>query len=437
MTDAFRKVLMIAYYFPPMGLSGVQRTVKFAKFLPKFGWKPTILTVEPTGYFAIDNSLLKEVEDAGVRILRTGSFDANRLFRKRGVVRMPPEWVRKTLQFFGDVFLIPDTKIGWKRRALKAARELLHKEHFDLIFATAPPQTDFLIGEELKRQFSLPLVLDYRDAWLEYPFKYFPTPLHTFLHRRMERRVVKASYRIITTHRRVKEGLLKRYRFLGYHDVVLITQGFDEEDFSSKERLSRPGVMNIVHAGTFYAGRNPATLLLALSRVLHDNPQVRGRITVTFVGNVRERDRKLVKKLRLQNEVSFPGYLEHRECVNQLQSADVLWFVMDDDNSSPGKLYEYFGSRKTILASVIDGYTKQLLEECKAAIWVSPQDVQAHVNALLDLFSLFEKKKLPKVSDEFANRFNRLSLTGELAKQFESLMDYDRNAFVKVDEVRA
>ncbi len=436
MTDPFRKVLMIAYYFPPMGLSGVQRTVKFAKFLPKFGWKPTVLTVEATGYFALDNSLLQEVEEAGVRIVRTGSFDANRLFRKKGVVRMPPEWARKVLQFFGDTFLIPDTKIGWKRRALKVARELLQKERFELVFATAPPQTDFLIGEELKKEFGLPLVLDYRDSWLEYPFKYFPTPLHTFLHRRLEKRVVKASYRIIATHRRVKEGLLKRYRFLGYHDVDLITQGFDEEDFSSKERSSRPGVMHIVHAGTFYGGRSPSVLLHALAAVLQRQPALRGRFAVSFVGNTRESERKLVKKLGLQNEVSLVGYLDHRECVKQLQSADVLWFIMDDDCSSPGKLYEYIGSRKTIFASIVDGYTKQFLEESKAAFFVSPRDAQAHEHTLLELFSLFEKKKLPKVTEEFANRFNRLALTGELAKQFESLMDYDKNAFVKLEEDR-
>jgi len=120
--------------------------------------------------------------------------------------------------------------------------------------------------------------------------------------------------------------------------------------------------------------------------------------------------------------------------VRQLQSADVLWLIMDDDNSSPGKLYEYFGSRKTILGSIIDGYTKQLLEESGAAVCVSPRDVQAHMNALLELFSLFEKKKLPRVHEEFANRFNRVNLTGELAKQFESLMDYDKHAFVKIEE---
>jgi glycosyltransferase involved in cell wall biosynthesis len=435
MTDGFRKVLMIAYYFPPMGLSGVQRTVKFAKFLPKFGWKPTVLTVESTGYFAIDQSLLREVEEAGVRIIRTHSIDANRLFRRKGVVKMPSEWVRKTLQFLGDTFFIPDTKIGWKKYAVQAGRNLLREEHFDLIFATAPPQTDFLIGETLKKEFNIPLVLDYRDAWLEYPFKYFPTPVHRYLNFRLEKRVARASHRIITTHRRIKEGLLKRYHFLGYHDVVLIQQGFDGEDFSGKEKQSS-GKMRIVHAGTFYGKRNPTTMLKALHAILSAHPRLRGRIEIVLIGNSRSADQKLVKKLRLQGEVTFLGYLEHRECVKHLQAADVLWFIMDDDCSSPGKIYEYFGARKTILGSVVEGYTKQLVEESGAGFCVPPHDLEAHKKILLHMVSLYDAKKLPRVPEEFAGRFDRIALTGELAKQFESLMDYDKNAFVKLEESR-
>ncbi|MEK6756962.1 MAG: glycosyl transferase family 1, partial [Bacteroidota bacterium] len=192
MISDLRKVLIIAYYFPPMGLSGVQRTAKFVKYLPKYGWKPTVLTVSPTGYYALDPSLLAEVEQAGTEIVRASSLDPNRLFKRQKIVKMPSEGMRKLFQFVGDTFFIPDTKIGWKLTAIRAACGLLQREQFDLIYATAPPQTDFLIGEALKKKFKLPLVLDYRDAWLDYPFKYYPSPLHRYLHYRMEKRVVKA-----------------------------------------------------------------------------------------------------------------------------------------------------------------------------------------------------------------------------------------------------
>jgi glycosyltransferase involved in cell wall biosynthesis len=435
MTDeGFRKVLIVAYYFPPMGLSGVQRTVKFAKFLPKYGWKPTVLTIEPAGYYAFDETLLKEMEDAGVRIVRTRSYDVNRLFKRRGVVKMPSERVRKILQFFGDFLLIPDTKIGWKSKAIKAGMQLLSQERFDLIFATAPPQTDFLVGAALKKKSGIPLVVDYRDAWLDYPFKYFPTPAHRLLHRHLEKKVLKAADRVIVTHRRVKESILRRHRFVGYNEVIIISQGYDTDDYPSPadEHRARPLRMKIAHAGTFYADRNPSVFLRALAHVLQANPKMRGRVEVDFIGNIREEDRQTVKRLDLQPVVNFVGYLPHKECVKVLAESEVLWFVIDNDYQTPGKLYEYFGARKPIIASVVEGYTKQLIDESKAAISVPLKNVAAHEAALLEQFKRYEQKKLQHVSEAFALRFNRLTLTSELAKQFESLMDYDRAGFTKL-----
>jgi glycosyltransferase involved in cell wall biosynthesis len=419
-----------------MGLSGVQRTVKFAKFLPKYGWKPTVLTVEPTGYYAFDDTLLKEAEEAGVKIVRTKSYDVNRLLRKQGVIKMPSERMRKVLQFFGDLFFIPDTKIGWKSIAVKTASDLIEQERFDLLFATAPPQTDFLIGAALKRKFGIPLVVDYRDAWLEYPFKYFPTPLHRFWHAHLERQVLKAADRVIVTHRRVKESILRRHKSVEYKEVIIISQGFDVEDFPpmNAEKHVKPVKMKIAHAGTFYAERNPVIMFQALANVLQANPKIRGRIEVHLVGNVREEDRQLVRKLDLQNAVHFLEYLPHKECIKHLVESDVLWFVIDNDYQTPGKLYEYFGSRKPMIASLIDGYTKQIIKESGAAICIPLKDVAAHESAILEQFKRFEQKKLERVPESFAAKFNRLALTAELARQFELLMDYDRAGFVKVKE---
>ncbi len=433
--DSFRNVLIIAYYFPPLGGSGVQRTVKFAKYLSRYGWKPTVLTVQPAGYYAYDESLLEEMDEEGVRIVRTKSADLNSLFRKKRIVAMPSEFWRKVLQWIGDVMLVPDTKIGWKRYAVRKGLELLRTEKFELIFATAPPSTDFLIGAELKRKTGIPLVVDYRDAWLEYPFKYFPTPLHRWLHRRLERKVQKAADRVIVTHRRVKEILLKRFRQLTYHDVVIIPHGYDAEDIpSSSPKKSDPKKLRIVHAGMFYGGRTPRTLLRAFKNLAMLDAVWSNRVEFEFIGAMRKDEQKLVDELGLASNVVWRGYLEHRECVRALMGADVLWYVVDNDIQSPGKLYEYFGTRKPILASVVDGYTKQGLEESGAAVTVPLNDVRAHEEALNMLWAQFESRKLKRPSEEFVKQFDRKILTGELAKQFESLMEYDKGVFVKVEE---
>ena len=282
-------------------------------------------------------------------------------------------------------------------------------------------------------------MVDYRDAWLDYPFKYFPTPLHRWWHTHLERRVLKAADRVIVTHRRVKESILRRHKTVDYNEVIIISQGFDAEDFppTNAEKRVKPVKMKIAHAGTFYAERNPVKMLQALANVLQANPKIRGRIELHFIGNAREEDQQLVKKLDLQNAVHFLGYLPHRECIKHLVESDVLWFVIDNDYQTPGKLYEYFGSRKPLIASVIDGYTKQVIKESGAAICVPLKDVTAHENAILEQFKRFEQKKLEHVQESFAVKFNRLTLTAELAKQFELLMDYDRAGFVKVKEQSA
>jgi len=422
-----------------MGLSGVQRTLKFAKYLPKFGWKPTVLTVGPTGYFAFDESLLREVEEEGIEIVRTSSFDPNRIFKNKGVVKMPPERLRKTLQYFGDWIFIPDTKIGWKRKALKAASGLFATNHFDAVFATAPPQTDFLIGLALKKKFKVPLVLEYRDEWLEYPYKYFPTPFHRVLHKRLERKVVQGCDRIVVTHRRVKENLVKRYPFLSYNDVTIISQGYDPQDFDLPviPKSGPTDRMRIVHAGTFYGGRNPSVLMQALHNVFVSFPHLRGRFELNLAGNIRKEDQALASKLGLHQDVNFLGYLEHRACVKHLLEADLLWLVLDNDFQSPGKLYEYLGAQKPILASIPEGYLRQLVKEAQAGISVTPGDVKAHEEALVDLLKRFDQKKLPRPAQDVVQRFNRVALSGVLAKLLETLMDIDRNAITRIEEQTA
>jgi glycosyltransferase involved in cell wall biosynthesis len=223
---------------------------------------------------------------------------------------------------------------------------------------------------------------------------------------------------------------------LDYNEVIIISQGFDAEDFApmNAEKQTNPVKMKITHSGTFYAERNPVIMLHALANVFRTNPKIRGRIEVHFAGNAREEDRQLVKRLNLQNAVYFLGYLPHRECIQCLVESDVLWFVLDNDYQTPGKLYEYFGSRKPIIASLVDGYTKQVIEECGAAICVPLKDEKAHELAILDQFKRFEQKKLERIQESFSAKFNRLTLTAELAKQFELLLDYDRAGIVKVKE---
>ncbi|MGC8898355.1 MAG: glycosyltransferase family 4 protein [Bacteroidota bacterium] len=425
-----KRVLVIAYYFPPMGLAGVQRTLKFVKYLPERGWEPIVLTITPTGYFAQDFSLLQEVESLGVRIVRTGSIDPTRVFTRGKqspvVVKMPREPIRKVLNRLSQVFFIPDNKIGWKHAALRSARKIIAAEKIDLIFATAPPYTDFLIGAKLKQATGLPLVLDYRDAWLDNPYHFYVTPFHRWIHSHLERHVLRSADKIVAINRRIKELLLRRYRFLRYEDVVIIPQGYDPADFHFVETpVPHGSKMRFTYAGTFYEDRSPRYFLLALKNVLDRCPEIRPKIEACFIGNFRAENLKLVRTLGLTDVVTVLGYKSHKETVQCLVASDVLWLIIGEgrgkDMMSTGKLFEYIGARKPILGCVPNGVARSTILESGAGFVTDPYDVKGIENAILQLYGLWEKGDLPAPRTEFTERYRRDLLTAELARIFEFL----------------
>jgi len=432
------KVLVIAYYFPPMGLSGVQRTLKFAKYLPNHGWEPTVLTVTPTAYYALDYGMLRELTESNIRTIRTNSLDPTRLFESGKPVKMPHEKLRNFFSGISQAIFVPDNKVGWKHDALKAGRKLLQEEEFNVIFSTAPPYTCHLIGTALSKEFNIPLVIDYRDAWVDNPLHLYITPFHKILHQKLEKKVLKTSNRIITINRRIKEVMLRRYRFLSYNDIAIIPQGYDPEDYRVDNTFKLPvsKKMRFTYAGTFYRNRTPKYFLRALSEVLKDNPKLKNRIEAVFIGNFRKENLSTVESLGLADVVKVFGYLDHKSTVRYLITSDVLWMTIGngkgEDQVSTGKLFEYIGSRKPILGLVPDGIAKSTIVESGAGKVLNPDDVAGIKNAILEYYNLWERKGLPEIPVEFAQEFDRVRLTGELARELAFQLDY-RGSYMKVD----
>jgi glycosyltransferase involved in cell wall biosynthesis len=422
------RVLMIAYYFPPLGLSGVQRTLKFAKYLPHFSWHPHVLTVEDRGYFAKDAALLDELKDLPVQIHRTKSLDPLHFMRSKNVVAMPRASTLSLLGKISQSLFIPDNKIGWKRKAVAKGLRIIEKENIDIIFATAPPYTDLLIGEELKRRSGLPLLLDYRDAWLDNPLHFYATPLHKALHRRLEQRALAAADAIITINRPIKERMLRRYDSVTHNDIDIVAQGFDQEDFTGLDRQRRnDGKLRIVYSGLFYYNRSPDVMFRALRLLGERHPETCKRIELHIVGNTRDYDLDLLRRMELQSQVVMHGYLPHREAVQQLIDADVLWLLIGrgkgEELISTGKLYEYLGAMKPILATIPDGAAKQALEKSGAAFIVPPDDTEAICGQIHALYELHKNNRLPLPLYAYVSQFERKTLTGRLATMMATLVD--------------
>lgn len=421
------KVLVVAYYFPPMGLSGVQRTLKFVKYMSRFNWEPTVITTDQTAYFAHDYAMLKELEATGVRVIRTGAKDPYSLVNKNGRIKMPAEWFRKMMSKISKTFFIPDNKIAWSNKAVKVIKDLLKEEKFDAIYVTIPPFSPFEKLAKLKSNFNIPLFVDYRDLWSGNHFAFYPTPYHKVKHKKLEYNALKNSDHIIVVNRKIKESLLQKFPFLSFEDITIIPHGFDPEDFENKKNtLPMNDKLKIVYSGIFYESVTPKYMLKAFRELLTERPEIASNIQFHFAGMFRRENAVLVKKLGLSEYVFDHGYMEHDEVIGKLIGADLLWVMLGKnkniDTVTPGKLLEYFGTKKTILATVPKGIAEIVAKEYKASFVCEPDNIEEIKNTLVDIYNKFHQGKLPKPSDEYVDGYNRIYLTEQLTKQFQFLL---------------
>jgi glycosyltransferase involved in cell wall biosynthesis len=421
------KVLVIAYYFPPLGLSGVQRTLKFVKYMPSFDWQPTVITTGNVAYYAHDKSLQNDLDKLGISVIRTSAFDPNAVLSKYGTVKIPSERIRKLLNRINQTVFIPDNKISWSKKAYEAASQVLSKEPYDIIFVTAPPFSAFKISAMLKKKFDIPLVVDYRDLWYKSYFAFYPTPLHSYLHKRMEYSSLRVADKVIVTNRKIKEKLLNIYKFLTFDDVVIIPHGFDPEDFLIIKPVPKTtDKMILTYSGIFLEYNSPKYFLEAFKQITIERPDIASKIELHFVGYLRQENKKLVRKLKLEEFVKDFGYMNHDEALSKVMSSDVLWFMIGHkrniDAILPGKMFEYFGSGKPVIACVPEGAAKSAALEYGASFVTEPEDVKAIKETIFKVYELYAGQKLPSPTPNFVEKHRRDLLTETLIKQFQLLI---------------
>jgi len=421
------KVLVIAYYFPPMGLSGVQRTLKFVKYLRNYGWEPTVITTRNVAYFAHDESLQSELDNSGVRVIRVAGSEPNSILSRKGTVKLPSEFVRNLFNKLSQIFFIPDNKKSWSKKAYRKAIEIIAQEHFDCVFITGPPFSQFDIFSSIKKEHNIPLVLDYRDLWYDSYFAFYPTSIHKFIHKKKEYAALKAADVIIVTNRKLKENILNAFQFLTFNDIVIIPHGYDQDDFDKVTAQPKPlNKMVLMYSGIFMVYSTPRYFLQAFKQLLIENTDIASNIELHFVGYLRKENQKLIRKLNLQSSVKDHGYVNHLESISKLKSADVLWFMVGKRKNIeailPGKVYEYIGSKKPIIACVPDGAAKMATNEYKASFITEPDNIDQIKNTIAHVYKLYKEGKLPVPDDTFVEGFRRDLLTEQLALQLNKVL---------------
>ncbi|GAB5521163.1 MAG: glycosyltransferase family 4 protein [Rhodothermales bacterium] len=418
-----RRLLVIAYYFPPMGMSGVQRVTKLVKYLPEYGWQPTVLTVEPGGYFAFDPSLLREVEAAGIDIIRTKSIDPTRLFKRGTAVPVQRDSTRRSWSESSQWVFVPDNKIGWLPFAVRAAKQAASRMSFEAVLSSAPPYTGHLVGRRVSKALGIPLVTDFRDDWLGNPRHVYPTVVHRRWHERLERSVLHHSVFSTTINTTIRDRLR---RAAPESDIRVFEQGFDPVDILPSQADANAKCV-FTYTGVFYDAQKPDAFLKALHSAIESGRIERNEVSARFVGLFTEAGHRLIEELELGDVVELVGYVEHHLVRQHLAEANVLWMIVGRrpgaGSISTGKLFEYIGTRKPILGLVPDGTAADTLWQYGNSHIVDPDDIDAVTDGIVQYVEQWRVKQLGWANEALCAAYDRRKSAGRMANWLNDVVE--------------
>ena len=355
-----KRLLIITYYWPPTGGSGVQRWVKFSKYLPQFGWQPVIYTPENPEQLARDESLLADIP-ACAEVIKTHITEPYAVYRRltggkpgeevNPVNAQKKSWKKRlSLWIRGNCF-IPDPRIGWVRPSVRYLKEYLREHPVDAVVTTGPPQSMHLIGRGLKRALGVRWIADFRDPWTEmFYYKHLGlTAASDRRQHRLEQSVLDEADAVISVTPLVQKDFQAKTRT----PVVLITNGFDEEDFPELSAPDREIKFRLVHTGLFAADGNPLNLWDALARRCAADPAFRARLEIRLAGKVDAAVTDAIRARGLGDNLVELGYLPHDETVREQRAADILLLPLRQEPEYakvlPGKIFEYLAARRPVL----------------------------------------------------------------------------------------
>jgi glycosyltransferase involved in cell wall biosynthesis len=411
-----KKVLVIAYHYPPIGGGGVFRTLKFTKYLPQFGFKPYVLTVKNAMYPTKDPTLLEDIPPE-VRIIRTFSLERKLFLLPFYALRTTPKWI-----------FIPDINIGWLSFAVRRGEEIIKKENINVIYATAPIYTSLLIGCLLKRKTGKPLVIDFRDPWTQNVFAKYPTRLHKKIEEKMEKHVLMTADYIITATEPMRLKLIEKYPFIK-GKCATITNGFDPEDFKGLTRSTNREKFTITFTGYLYGLRTAKYFLIALKELIKERKEMEDKIQVLFAGPMSKQTEHLVKDLSPPNVLKLVGYVSHQESLKLMLDSDLLLLIIapEEPYTYTTKLFEYLGTKRPILALVPpQGVAADLIRSTKAGIIVPPKDTNSIKQAIFKLFQEWERGDLRTIQSD-VSEYDRKVLTEKLSEVFRRV--YSKHEF--------
>ena len=387
-----KRVLVIAYYWPPSGGSGVQRWVKFVKYLPAEGWEPVVFAPLNADYPSLDPSFEAEVP-ASVEVLRGRIWEPYAAYRKllggknastqvTEISSGKKTWKQKLSLWIRANLFVPDPRVGWVKPSVKTLKAYLAEHPVDVIVTTGPPHSVHLIGQRLHKDLGTPWIPDFRDPWSRmYYLRYLPMTGRTWRKlRSQEQAVLDECSTVLACTPLVQEDFRAQTRT----PVACITNGFDEEDFLGPAPEG-DGLFNITHTGLFAADGNPLALWKELEKLAKTEPGFRQELRIRLVGKVDREVLDAIAAAGLSENVVLLGPLNHADAVREQRSATILLLPLRNDAQYapilPGKLFEYLAARRPVLGiGQEEGAMANVLFSARAGItadWDNPAPMRA------------------------------------------------------------
>ncbi len=424
-----KRVLIITYYWPPSGGAGVQRWLKFAKYLPEFDIEPIILTVDPNhaSYLQIDKSLEKDIS-LDLKVFKTKSFEPlsllSKILGKKNIAYGGFTNVNKksilqiVLRFIRGNFFIPDARVGWNKYAYKKAKEIISEYKIDTVITTSPPHSTQLIGLKLKKKLNINWIADFRDPWTD--IYYYKDLLHTRLVKRIdekkEREVLEVADKVIVVGKSLKENF---YSKINQEKFVVITNGYDEEDFEEQKHV-RPEKFTITYTGTLSDQYNVAAFIEVCEAIKSKGVD----FIIRFIGNVAESKLNEFKNASLLENVEIVNYVPHQESIKYLYNSSALLLVIPDFNGNKGiltgKLFEYLASGIPIVGiGPTDGDASEIIDECEVGKMFDYTETEKIYE---NLYNLIESFRIKQNDSKQYLKYSRKNLT----QQLKELIDDDK-----------
>ncbi len=428
-----KKVLIITYYWPPSGGAGVQRWVKFVKYLAASEIEPVVLTVDPSyaSYPQTDPTLEKEIPKT-VQVFYSKSFELYSLYKKVSSNKEIPyggfantkknDFKEKVIRFIRGNFIIPDPRKGWNKYATAKAKQIIKDLNIDTVITTSPPHSTQLIGLKLKKDLGLKWIADFRDPWTDiYYFKQmYPTLPAMCIHKKLEKKVLDQADKIITVSKNFKKLFSEKTDNI-FKKIEIIPNGFDSDDFKDISKTVHPEIFYISYVGTISKEYN----VKGLTDALRDLPEhIISKTKVRFIGKVPDAIKEQFESAGLAKIFELKGYVKHHQVLEYLFASDLLLLIIPDVKNNegiiPGKLFEYLASHKQILClGPKNGDAAKVIAETESGIICDYSDYKSITAAIIKIYN--QKKSTNNFDEAKILKYSRKNLTSQLITVLKSL----------------